>query len=304
SAQSASPAVADDRGTPPSAAGSAGAAGDARPRRPRSLRGTRVDGGLATDASGRFVPTRDARRLFDYFFAASGEETDDRIAARIRAEIARRLPPDAARDANALLDRYLAYRARARELAASGVADADLASRLATLKALRRETLGDQAAQAFFAEEEAADELAIERRRVAEDATLSPEERARRLAEIEQRAAAAGVGLPSEATRALDLRDAEQRVRTQGGTREDVQALRERLVGPEAAARLATLDERRDEWRRRVDAYRAALKAVAQDPTLDDAGKRAAMARILDESFAGPDRTRAETLAPTPRPAR
>src|SRR5262249_39840908 len=82
--------------------------------RPRSLRGTRVDGGLAVDAAGRFMATPDARRLFDYFLATAGEETPERIRARIVAAIEQRLSGDAARDATALLDRYLAYRERAR----------------------------------------------------------------------------------------------------------------------------------------------------------------------------------------------
>src|SRR5512144_31870 len=78
---------------------------DAAPR-PRSLRGTRVDGGLAVDADGRFLPTRDARRLFDYFLTATGEATDAEVRTRIEREIARRLPPDAAREAGRLLERY------------------------------------------------------------------------------------------------------------------------------------------------------------------------------------------------------
>ena len=58
-----------------------GAAADGLPR-PRSLRGTRVDGGLVVDAAGRFVPTIDARRLFDYFLTASGEVPDDLVPGR------------------------------------------------------------------------------------------------------------------------------------------------------------------------------------------------------------------------------
>src|SRR4030095_1228876 len=99
------PAGAGERGT------------EAPPSRPASLRGTSVDGGLAADAAGHFVPTPDARRFFEYFFTASGEEPEATIVARIRAAIDRRLAPDAAREAERLLERYLDYRARARAYA-------------------------------------------------------------------------------------------------------------------------------------------------------------------------------------------
>src|SRR5262245_5242889 len=48
-------------------------------RRPRSLRGTRVDGGFVVDADGHFVPTLDARRLFDYYLTATGEVSNDEL---------------------------------------------------------------------------------------------------------------------------------------------------------------------------------------------------------------------------------
>ena len=53
-------------------------------------------------------------------------------------------------------------------------------------------------------------------------------------------------------------RAAEAEVRAQGGDAAQVQALRERLAGPEAAARLADLDRRRADWDARVQAFRAA----------------------------------------------
>src|SRR5262249_56530534 len=108
--------------------------------RPRSLRGTRVDGGLAVDAGGRLMATPDARRLSDYFLATAGEEPPERTRARIVAAIERRLSGDAARDATTLLDRYLAYRERARH-----------ATTREELLAARRDTLGPDA-EALFAE--------------------------------------------------------------------------------------------------------------------------------------------------------
>lgn len=286
----------------PSAAGAGTAAPGELPPLPASLRDTRVDGGLATDASGRFAPTPDARRLFDYFLAASGEEPDDVLIARIRAEIARRLPPDAAVDANLLLDRYLAYRAQARELAESGLGEAPLEERLATLRVLRQATLGAEAADAFFAQEEAVDEATLARLRAAEDDGASPDERAAALAAAEEALPPLERERRRAARVAIDLRAAEQEILAAGGTPEEVQELRERTVGPEAAARLAALDAERAAWRERLDAYRAEKARIEQDPALDPAAREAAIERLRAERFAANERLRVEALDQIGRP--
>jgi lipase chaperone LimK len=267
-------------------------------RKPRSLRGTRVDGGLVVAADGRFVPTIDARRLFDYFLSATGEMPDDALRARIVAEIERRLPPDAAREAIALLDRYLAYRERVRVLAASAPADGDLDGRFALSKRPSRD-VGDDAAAAFFAEEEAHARRVLEIRRITADGSLSVEERAAR---VEALYATAEADLPAETREAraagrlaIALREAEAEIRANGGGTPEIQALRERLAGPEVAARLADLDARRAEWLRRVDALRTERDRIAADPTLDEAARTEATARLLD-GFTTSERRRIEAL--------
>jgi lipase chaperone LimK len=269
--------------------------------RPRSLRGTRVDGGLTVDADGHFVPTLEARRLFDYFLTASGEVADDALRARLQHEIERRLPPAAAREATTLLERYLAYRERVRLLATASVPDdGDLEVRLATLIALRREVLGAAAAEVFFADEEADARRLLDTRRIANDPSLTAEERAAR---IEAIFAAAEADLPPDvraaraaARRATPLRDAEAELHAHGGDDADLTALRERLVGAAAAARLAERDRARRDWQGRVDAFRAARDRVEHDATLTLDARAAAVARLLDETFTPAERRRVEAL--------
>lgn len=269
--------------------------------RPRSLRGTRVDGGLATDADGHFVPTLDARRLFDYFLTASGEVPDEDLAARIRYEIGRRLGPTAAGEAIALLARYLEYRDRVRQLATVDVpGDADLDARLATLIAIRREVLGPVVAEAFFAEEEADARRMLEARRIANDPSLTPEERAER---VEGLFAEGEAELPADVREAraagrlaTTLRSAEAEVRALGGDDAAVAAIRERLAGPEAAARLADLDRQRNAWQERLETFRDARERIQHDASLAPDGQAAAVARLFDESFTPAERRRVEAL--------
>jgi lipase chaperone LimK len=271
------------------------------PRKPRSLRGTRVDGGLVVDDDGHFVSTLDARRLFDYFLTATGEVPDDDIRTRVRHEIDRRLPSGPAREAATVFDRYLVYRERVRTLATADVPDdGDLDARLATLIALRREVLGADTAEAFFADEEADARRLLAARRVSADTTLPPEERAARVEEIFREAEA---DLPQDvrearaaARTATTLRDAEAEIRARGGDETEITAMRERVAGPEAAARLADLDRRRAAWQTRVDAFRAARTSILNDGSLSAEARDAAVARLRDESFSEAERRRVAAL--------
>src|SRR5690606_18985313 len=146
------------------------------PPLPASLAGTEVDGDLRLE-NGRFVAGPEALALFDYFLSATGEEPDEIIRARIVAEIRRRLPPDAAREAEALLDRYLAYREAARELFTRSDLDyADVEKRFQLVRELRREQFGAELAAALFGEEEHVVAIELERRRVLARDDLDPAE--------------------------------------------------------------------------------------------------------------------------------
>ncbi len=263
---------------------------------PESLQGTDVGGDLRVDAEGRFVPGPEALALFDYFLAATGEEPPERIRARITTEIGRRLPAEAARDAEALLDRYLAYRAAAAELfAASDLSRADPERRFQRIRELRREWFGADLASALFAGEEQVIAVELERQRVARDAELDPAEREQRLAALEQQLPEAERAARREALAATSLRAAEATLRGAGAGPAEIEAERERRVGVEAAARLAALDRSRAQWTARVAAYRAEREALRAQ-TLSEPDYAAALASLRDAHFAGAERARIDAL--------
>jgi lipase chaperone LimK len=252
--------------------------------RPRSLRGTRVDGGLAVDAAGRFVATPDARRLFDYFLATAGEEPPERIRARIVAAIEQRLSGDAARDATALLDRYLAYRERARH-----------ATTRDQLLAARRDTLGADA-DALFADVTPLEEMAVEVARTASDPGLSPEERAARRAALEATLPQSLRDTRAQVLAPLTLIQEEAALRAAGATPDAIRALREQMAGTEAADRLEALDRARADWDARVASYREARLSIEADPSLTADARAQAIADLLAARFSGPERTRIAAL--------
>jgi lipase chaperone LimK len=292
------PVAAARPGVAPAIRGPAAPAEAAAGGRPGSLRGTRPDGALTLDAQGRFQPSPSTRWLFEYFLAASGEEAPDRIRDRIVATIERRLPPAPAAEAVALLDRYLAYRERARDLTAAG----PMEERLDAIVRLRRDILGPADAEALFGEEEARDRAVLARRRALTDPSLSPEERARALEDASAALPEPVARAEAAATLPLRLGADEAALRAAGGSDADVQGLREATVGRAAAARLAVLDRERAAWDERVKAYRAARAAIEADAARTAEERERARAALLAERFTPTERLRVQALDTAPAP--
>lgn len=265
------------------------------PPLPASLVGTEPDGGLVTDASGAFVPTRDALDLFDYYLAAIGEEPLETIVGRIERAIRTQLdPPDAALD---LLDRYLAYREEVRRLVATEGLDAlPLERRAQLLREIRRGAFGSELAARLFGEEEDRVREALAWRRIATDPSLAPDERAERLAALEAELPASVQERWARATIAQRVLEDEAALRAEGASDAEIQALHEREFGAEAAARLAALDRSRAEWDARVAAYREERARLEAEPFPDTAARDAEVEELRADHFAGPELVRIRAL--------
>ncbi len=269
-------------------------------RRPASLRGTDVDGALFVDEAGHFHATTDAIEMFEYFFAATGEESYEDIVARIVAAIHKRLGPVAAREAIAFLERYLDYRKRAGALDGEAVAGESLLTRFERLRALRRQIFGEELAAKLFGTDEAYARTRLQQQQVAEDQSLSEEERRRRIEELNRELMGQ---LPEEAIAArerslapLKLIDDEARLREQGATDEEVHALRVERFGEEAAGRLAELDRSRAHWQSRLDEYRETRRGIETDPSLSSQERSRAVEGLLADSFSDTERRRVAAL--------
>lgn len=282
---------------PPSPA-TTGPANAATAPPPASLRDSEIDGELAADASGHFVPSPRAIVLFDYFLSATGEEPQATIRARIVAEIDRRLVNPARHEATALLDRYLAYRADA----ANTIADerlaesADLERRLQWLRELRRKHFGAELAATLFADDERAIEVAIAQRRVAADASLSQVEKRAQIEALEAQLPESARSARASSVVPLRLAQEEAALRARGGSDAELRALRDSIVGPEAAERLEERDRRRAEWNTRLAAYRAERDAIRADASLDPQARDAAIENVLARDFDARERIRVRSL--------
>jgi len=269
---------------------------DALPELPASLRETDIDGGLLINEHGHLVVTIEVRRFFDYFLSASGEEPSADIRARIVAKIRRRLPATAATQAIALLDLYLEYRARVRQLADDESDPSDLAARLERLRSLRRATLGEATANAFFADEEAYDAVAAEERRIALDPTVADSDRERQLQDLEEKLPPAARAARDEALAPLRLAAEEDQLRAAGGSPEEIRALREQYFGSDGADRLEESDREQAIWQSRYGAYKADRLAIEGDTTRSAEERAAVLEELLNRHFSTEEQIRARAL--------
>ncbi len=267
---------------------------------PRGLRGTTPSGGLTVDASGHFVPDRDALIFFEYFFSASNEESQEEILARIEAAISERLSPPAEGEAHAFLHRFQAFREAAQEeFTAPGLAgSAAMERRLQWVRELRREHFGAEVAERLFGEDEDALRVYLERKRVIEDPALDEETRRAQLEALEASFPERVRDVRARASSVLRHSAEVEALREAGASESEIDALREEQLGPEAAARLRELDASRARFAERVAAYRAERDATLAE--IDDPAERARVhAELRAAHFEAEEVRRVEMLERT-----
>ena len=266
------------------------------PPMPGSLQDTEEDGSAQVDASGHLVVSADLRRLFDYYLSAMGEEGLPVIRERILASLrAKNLPAAAMEEAVRVLDDYLAYRDAARTFAANQRgAELDVGARLESLRELRREHLGPWA-EGLFGDEERVDAVSVERMKLQQDTTLSPEERERRIAALDEQLPAEYRASRDEALRPLRQQAVERELVESGASAEDLRQHRLATVGAEATERLEAMDREEAEWKRRLAEFRSRREALGQSEP-NPAARQAAVQRLLFDSFTPEERLRVEAL--------
>lgn len=264
---------------------------------PASLDGTEVPGGWdRTDANGSLIPTPALRQLFEHYLAALGEETLAQLIARIEATLSTLQEP-ARSEAIGILGDYLDYKLELGELeaAAGDTATLDpdaMASQMSEIRALRRQWLDADTAEAFFAMEEAVDDFQLAQMRIRADESLDDKEQAARLREAEQ-----SLPPPIREAREKTRRFSEyQQVRQQlGDDPAALQAWREEAFGAEAARRLEQVEADQQAWDQRWKSYQAE-KAELDQLGLAGPEREAAVQRLRDRFFEGPEKYRAEAL--------
>ncbi|WP_166266593.1 lipase secretion chaperone [Marinobacter caseinilyticus] len=268
------------------------------PQLPASLSGTTVPTGWrVVDEHGNLIATAELRAMFEYYLSALGEESLPQLIVRIEQAL-QSLAEPARGQARETLAAYLDYKLAVSELEASyGAMDLELShdqlvQRMREVQGLRRAYLDGPTVDAFFGADEAVDRFQLARMAINQNQSLSPEQRAERLAQAE-------AGLP-ESMRAArqQSRQFEQYQQAQQALADDPAALRryrESTFGVENAEKLAQVEREQLAWKARWSAYRDDVQSL-RAAGLAEPEWRAAIDRLRAQYFDGPERARAEAL--------
>jgi len=209
----------------------------------RSMEGTRPDGDIRQNASDQLVVNAELAHLFDYYLSAQGEKPLDAIRFEIARELDKRLRPNAAAQARQLLEKYLQYKRalvdveRALPVPKTPLEGAQ--TRLRTMQRVRHDYFSDEEIAGLFGASDAYDQDALARLEIASDTSLTPQQRAQKLAAFEARQPAAVREEREAPLRVLHLEEAVQQARAKGADDNEIYRMRAAAFSPEAAARLA-----------------------------------------------------------------
>lgn len=270
---------------------------------PASLMGTEVDGGLRVDDNGNLIINHDIRRVFDYFLSTMGAESLEQIERRLRAYIRHQLPATAALQAEQLLEDYLALNRGLSALQAPVEAADNIAletnalrERLLSIQTLRRQYLPADVVDAFFADDDALDQLALGRMDIMEDPALSADQRTQALADLEQSLPPHLQRVMNELNKQQQLNTLTARLRDNGGSDADLYQLRESLYGSEAADRLAQLDQSRQQWQARTTRWLSERDSLIAAENIDEADRQHQIDRLRREFFESHELNRVRIL--------
>ncbi|MGM3387637.1 lipase secretion chaperone [Stutzerimonas stutzeri] len=263
-------------------------------RLPASLSGTRVDGTLRTNSSGKLLVDREVRQVFDYFLSTFGEEPLKTSVARLRQHLETQLAQPARGQAFDLLGRYLDYRRQLLVLEQTHPLKADLEglrSRLHAAQQLRETLFSEEARRAFFADEEALDRFTLQRLAIRHDPQLDAAAKGEALDQLKRSLPPAMLDALTPAMH-LELNQQTQALRATGGSPEALRALRQQLVGNEATRRLEKLDLERQAWRTRLAGYQQEKARIERSRGLSQADKHTAITLLARERFDETERLR------------
>jgi lipase chaperone LimK len=264
--------------------------------------GTAIDGGVLLDAAGNVVPASGLRRLFEYFLTGLGRDDIAGLRARLALALHERgMAAAAVAQTLALFDRYVEYRRVLSDLPTppAGLLASDPESFRAAFEeryALRRQILGAELADAFFARDEAEDRFVMEGLALSRRQDLSEWQRQQQLALLEQQLPDDIRAAREQSRMAIVLQERTEQLRQANASEAEILRMREELLGPVAAGRLATLDEARSQWQQRLDAYRRERDHIVTAAGLSEADKQAAVDALIEQRFNAQEARRVRAL--------
>ncbi len=260
---------------------------------PASVSDIDIPGNLQVDEQGNLVIDLSLRHLFDFFLTANGEESPENIVARLRAYLNAMLAPQAAQQAIATLESYLAYLDALENLQDPGgkpVETLDLNAidaRKQQEQALRNQFLDPDIQQTFFGRDDAFDNYALALTRLNSDPQLSAADKSRSHHLLMEQLPQDLRYQVEESQRLYELHQAEQQLRETGvaDMAEQLFALRTRLLDQEKATALEQVDNHQQQWQGRIARYLHQRQSYIDNPGIADPERTQLINHLRQEQF-------------------
>lgn len=238
---------------------------------------------LELGAAGDLSVDMHTRSALDVLLASLGPEATPEAFQKLEEALRRSMPGEAATQAIALVRRYDAYHRAADGLAAQQAAPSTLEELKALQEktlALRRQHFDEVTARALFGAEEEQTRIDMAMNAIQADTSLSEQEKAARIGALRESTPRdlPGLQVPVSASFA-DMERQVATLRQQGATPAQIEQVRTRHLGSEAAKALTEMEAQRDEWELRYQAYAQQKKAIVAAAAPDMAAQLDAVLR-------------------------
>lgn len=268
-----------------------------------SLRDTLPDGDLQalstshqTEVLG-VLAYGELKRLFDYYLSTVGEQSVEAIVAHIRSELQGRLPSPLAKKAQQLLERYIAFK---RDLVGlegnpdlSGNTAAAIRRRMLAVQDLRARYFSADENQGMFGFEDAYDLDAVARLEISQNPALNAQQKQQQLAALEVSLPAAVLAEREANNVVVHIEQQAKTMRAQGASEDDIYRMRAKALDPQAATRLAEVDQEEAAWKSRVTYYQGARDKLLKASThATESEQQASLAQLQQSLFSEAERPR------------
>jgi len=270
---------------------------------PKSLKGVVHGVVLRVDSDGNLIIEYRIRDLFEFYLSAMGEEPLEVILKRIHSEFYEQLPESAITGAKLLLKDYVDYR-----IDLAGVnknlesLDINSLSQTELLKLqkneislLRSQYFNDESYQAFFEKEEILDQYMLSQLEIAHNPDLTPQQKQQQIDTLQTTLPEQEQYLRKKVSQHADIGTQVKEMRSTGSTDEAIFQLRAQSFGVEAAQNLADLDDKRDEWKNRLENYTLKRNDILASG-LSDTDARAAISELIEHDFNAREGLRVKAL--------
>jgi len=246
---------------------------------------------LSYDQDGNLIATESLMQLIEHFLSVAQQDGRERAIARIEEYLQLALPSNAAGQAYDILQDYLAYKNAEPDLHIP-VDAVEVEEKIAAMytsfdqrKQLRREYLGSEVADAFFANEEAYKEYSFTHIKMRANSALSEAEREAIILNAEAK-------LPEDMRQRVSQKRLEAKVKSQisalqkqGGKEQEIYNLRKAQYGEDTAKKLAYFEARPESWVERVNRFNTTKNRIQADSSLSENEKQSMIQQMKTNEF-------------------